>query len=164
MKELLDKVGQYQLFNYLFPGVVFAAILKKIGSYDLIGDNLIVAAFVCYFAGMVISRVGSLLVGPALRELGVLRFKPYPEFIKASRKDPKLDTLSQENNTYRTITAMFLMVGVAKLYEWVGSICCCLDGWKIIIVGVLLLALFIFAYRKQTHLITKRIEANLEDE
>ena len=163
MKELLDKVGQYHLFNYLFPGIVFAALMKHFGVHDFLSDNLIVTAFLCYFMGMSISRVGSLIVGPVLRRAGFLKFKPYSEFIMASKTDAKLDVLSQENNTYRTITSMLLLVGLAKGVVWWSTKWAWLAKWEAYIIGVLLIGLFAFAYRKQTQIIAKRIEANQKD-
>lgn len=68
MKDLLDKLSSYNIFNYLLPGVLFAGMSKSVSGYDLVQENLLVGVFVYYFIGMVISRLGSLLVEPLLKK------------------------------------------------------------------------------------------------
>ena len=46
MKELLDKISSYNIFNYLLPGVLFAVIANKFTYYTIPLDNVIVATFV----------------------------------------------------------------------------------------------------------------------
>ena len=162
MKELLEKITSYNLFNYLLPGVLFVVIIDQVTAYNLITDNIVLTVFICYFVGMVISRIGSLLVEGSLKKIGFLKFKDYKDFIAAAKKDPKLDILSEQNNTYRTLIAMLIMVTVAKGYEWLGTKVAFFEEWKPWIVILLLLILFLAAYWKQTKYITERIDKNLE--
>ena len=62
MKEIIDKLSSYNIFNYLLPGVLFVAIAKNFTEYNLILDNDFIGAFFYYFIGMVISRFGSLII------------------------------------------------------------------------------------------------------
>ena len=39
MKEIIDKISSYNLFNYLFPGIIFVIILREITKYDLVQEN-----------------------------------------------------------------------------------------------------------------------------
>jgi hypothetical protein len=57
MKELLDKISSYNLFNYLLPGVLFATLAEYLTSYHLVQDDLVVGAFVYYFMGLVVMAV-----------------------------------------------------------------------------------------------------------
>ena len=66
MKELLDKISSYNLFNYLLPGILFVCISKQFTDYDFIQDNDFIGAFLYYFIGMVISRFGSLCLSPLI--------------------------------------------------------------------------------------------------
>src|SRR6266540_3344577 len=100
MKELIDKMSSYNLFNYLLPGVLFIIILDGFTTYSFTQDNLIVGAFVSYFIGLVISRFGSLIIEPVLKKISFLRFADYAEFVFASKKDSKIDVLSESNNMY----------------------------------------------------------------
>jgi len=160
MKDLLDKISSYNIFNYLFPGIVFVVLSKEITAYSFLQENLIVGAFVYYFIGLVISRFGSLTIEPTLRKVSFLRFADYQDFVSASKKDTKLELLSEVNNMYRTLISLFLLLALLKLYEMIESQFMQLKDWRSYILIVLLLVMFLFSYRKQTSYITKRIEAN----
>ena len=67
MKDLLDKLSSYNIFNFLLPGVVFAVFVSKATSFKLMQEDVLSGAFVYYFIGAVISRIGSLVVEPALK-------------------------------------------------------------------------------------------------
>ena len=102
MKDLLDKLSSYNLFNYLFPGVLFAVLSKEITTYLFLQENLITGAFRILFHRTLVSRFGSLLIEPILRKLSFLKFADYKDFISASQKDSKIELLSEINNVYRT--------------------------------------------------------------
>lgn len=160
MKEILDKISSYNLFNYLLPGILFVTIANKFTSYSFIESNLIVAGFVYYFIGLIISRFGSLIIEPALKKISFLKFADYKKFISASKKDPKTDLLSESNNMYRTISSMLILLFILKLYELIELKFQMLKNWNSYILIGLLLITFLYSYRKQTEYITKRIKAN----
>lgn len=160
MKEILDKLSSYNLFNYLLPGIIFVVLASKVTHYSFIQQDIIVGAFLYYFVGLVISRLGSLIIEPLLKYLSFLRFANYKDFVSASKKDEKLELLSEVNNTYRTLCSLFILLLLLKLYEKIEGRFSILKEWDGIILVVLLLVTFLFSYRKQTSYITKRIKAN----
>jgi len=160
MKDLLDKISSYNLFNYFFPGILFAVISSKITSYSFLFDNLIIGAFIYYFIGLTISRFGSLVIEPLLRKTHFLKLADYNKFILASKKDDKIELLSEGNNTYRTLCSMLVLLLFLKLYEFIELVFPILKLWDTYILIVLLLILFLFSYRKQTNYITKRINSS----
>ena len=122
MKELLDKISSYNLFNVLLPGILFAVIAKAFTPYLFIQENIIVGAFVYYFIGSVISRFGSLIIEPLLKKIKFLKFADYKDFVSASKEDPKIDILSETNNMYRTFCSMFVLLLLLKLYAFIESV------------------------------------------
>ncbi len=158
MKEILDKVTSYNLFNYLLPGVLFAVILGKATSYTLVQNDIIIGAFVYYFAGLVISRVGSLAVEPLLKKINFLRFAPYSDFIKAENIDQKIESLSETNNMYRTFVAMFFVLLVAKGYELLSARYSFMHEHIVVILVIALFIMFLFSYRKQTSYVRTRVK------
>lgn len=160
MKELLSKLSSYNLFNYLLPGVIFAIAVGKFTRYSLLQQDIIIGLFFYYFIGLVISRFGSIVVEPILRGIHFLRFADYNDFVAASKKDEKIEVLSEANNTYRTFCALFTLLLLLKIYEKVEDRFVVLKDYGIVILVVLLLAMFVLSYRKQTLYITKRIKAN----
>jgi hypothetical protein len=163
MKELLEKISSYNLFNYLLPGTVFTYILSKISEYNFIQKDLLIGAFLYYFIGLIISRIGSILIEPLLIKWKFLNFAEYSDFVIYSKDDAKIDILSETNNMYRTILAMIFSLVLVKGFDWLITKVKMNDTWQLIIVLTLLLALFLFSYRKQTNYITKRITAHKEN-
>lgn len=160
MKEILSKLSSYNIFNYLLPGVIFVVAASKFTRYSFIQQDIIIGLFVYYFIGLVISRFGSLAIEPLLRRLSFLRFADYKDFVAASQKDEKLELLSEVNNTYRTLCSLFALLLLLKIYERIEDTFSALKDWSGIILVVLLLVMFLFAYRKQTLYVIKRIKAN----
>lgn len=160
MKELLDKLSTYNIFNYLFPGVLFVVILSKISNYNLLQEDIITGAFLYYFIGLIVSRVGSLFIEPSLKWIKFLKFSDYKKFISASKEDSKIELFSEINNMYRTLCSLFLLLSLTKIYETYLADLKFFKNYDSIFIVVLLLLLFLFSYRKQTKYITKRVESN----
>ena len=147
-------MSTYNIFNYLFPGVVFVILLKHVTNIYLIMNDLVLGMFLYYFFGLVLSRIGSILIEPVLRCTKIVQFSDYARFIQASKLDNKIELLSEVNNMHRTIIAMLVVLLVTSICN--GSATCYLTT------GLLgLVILFILSYRKQTSFITKRIEETL---
>lgn len=107
---------------------------------------------------MVNSRVGSLVVEPFLKKKSWVIFVPYQEFLQAEKIDSKLTVLSQENNVFRSyISVMFISI-IVYVYKNYST------NWKIfftdksLVLMFSLLVLFLFAYKKQTSFVRKRVE------
>lgn len=164
MKDLLDKLSSYNIFNYLLPGVLFAVFLDALTSFHILQKDIVAGVFVYYFAGSVVSRIGSLTIEPLLRKWGIVKFAPYEDFVKASKTDPKMEILSEANNMYRTICSLMLCVGIVALYDWAYSSWTFLHTATPAILITILFSVYVLSYRKQTAYITKRIEASTSKE
>lgn len=160
MKELLEKISSYSVFNYLLPGVLFVVILDKLTIYSFIQENLIIGAFVYYFIGLVISRFGSLVIEPLLKKVNFVRFAPYADFVSASKKDGKIEILSEVNNMYRTFCSLLILLLLLLGYQALQLHFPILGQWNPYIVTVLLILMFLLSYRKQTDYVRRRVEAN----
>jgi len=157
MKELLDKISSYNIFNFLLPGVVFVALSKEFLGGVISKQNALAAAFLYYFVGLVISRFGSVVIEPVLRVLSFVRSAPYADFIPAEKKDPKLTVLVEVNNTYRTLCSLFVLLLLLKMYLKLGATIPALRNWQETVLAILLLILFLFSYRKQTGYVVKTV-------
>lgn len=156
MSELLQKLSTYNIFNYLFPGVVFVILLNRYTGINLAVDDVILGMFLYYFFGLVLSRIGSILIEPALRRTKIVELSDYARFIRASKLDDKIELLSEVNNMHRTIIAMLVVLLAISICN--GSVTCLLT------IGLLgIVTLFVLSYRKQTSFITKRIDAALRN-
>jgi len=160
MNDFLSKLSSYNLFNYLLPGILFAVLAKQITHYSFLQSEIVIGVFLYYFIGMVVSRLGSLVIEPVLKWTTFVKFAPYKDFVAASKKDAKIEILSEANNTYRTLCALFMSLLLLKAYEKLEERWAALQRRGGIVLAFLLLIMFLFAYRKQTRYITDRIEAN----
>lgn len=163
MKDLLDKISSYNIFNYLLPGTLFTFITSEITSFTLVQDDLFTAFFLYYFIGLVISRIGSLIVEPIMKALNLIQYADYANFILASNKDPKIELLLEVSNMYRTISALFVALFLLLLYERVLFLWPHLLENSQYCVLSILLVLFVFSYKKQVRYIYKRVEANTNE-
>jgi hypothetical protein len=160
MSELLSRISSYNLFNYLLPGVIFSLLGSKTTGYQLLQKDIVAGLFLYYFVGMVVSRFGSLVIGPILRWLSFIKFEEYKSFVVASKKDPQLEVLSEVNNTYRTFCSLFTLLLCLRGYEKIEERFPVLRAWSLLLLLFLLFVMFIFAYRKQTSFVVNRIKAN----
>ena len=163
LKDIFDKISSYNIFNYLLPGILFIYLTKEISGYNLIQENNFVGAFLYYFAGLVVSRFGSLFIEPFLKRIKFLKFKDYKSFVAASKLDAQIELLSEVNNTYRTILAMLVLLCFEYLYISIKNHYAISHNITTIIVTIFITILFLFSYRKQAAYISKRIEANIKN-
>ncbi len=160
IKDILEKVSSYNIFNYLLPGIVFALMSKEFCEIDLIQENNFIGAFLYYFLGMIISRMGSLLIAPLLKKIKFVTYAEYKDFLAACKNDSKIEVLSEANNTYRTILSMFLLLMLEKLYVFLEGKYEIDRHYTAFSLVVCITILFLFSYRKQTKFITKRVDSN----
>jgi hypothetical protein len=162
MNLLLEKLSSYSIFNYLFPGVVFVVIAESLTTFSFIQKNIVIGLFLYYFIGLVISRIGSLVIEPFLKRIRFITFVKYSDFVNASKIDKKIELFSEINNMYRTLCSLFLLLIATKIYEEIAIAIPVIDKWSMEILTVSLFFLFVFSYRKQTIYITKRIKCILK--
>lgn len=162
MDDLINKISSYNLFNYLLPGALYVVSVNHFTRLQLPTDNLLESFFVCYFIGLVISRIGALVLNPCIKRLPWLpKGFPYPQFLEAEKNDPKICVLSQERNVYRTLIALGLSIlasigideGLNRVHLSATWVFCILVG--------LMTVLFLCAYVRQSGFLDKRMQRNI---
>lgn len=161
MGDFISKISSYNLFNNLLPGVVFSAVVTYTTSYNLLFENIIISFFVYYFVGMVVSRVGSIVIDPLITGVPIegstsklIKTAPYYDYIDACKVDSDIKLLSEVNNTYRTMIAVMALSIITIFIDYL----CISDTILQVLVCLLVLILFIFSYKQQTEkYIVKRI-------
>lgn len=158
MDKIIDKLSAYNIFTNLFPGVIYCFLADKLFGIPLIQDDLVVAAFLYYFCGMVISRVSSVVLEPLLKKVHFVMFADYKKYVAALAKDEQIGALLETSNAYRSVVA--LLVCALATGGWVASVSVfpSIETHAYYILLLCLLVLFLFAYRKQTQYIVARIQ------
>ena len=158
MKAVLEKLSAYSIFGYLLPGSLFVILGERLTSFSLIQRSWIVGIVLYYFIGLVISRVGSLVVKPVLERIGLVREVSYNDYLEASESNSRVDILSAQNNLFRTLCAMVMMLIGLKIGEKViGVLPWGADVYDFIVLVVLFI-LLLFSYRKQTQELVRRVK------
>lgn len=159
MKEIIEKISSYNIFNYLFPGILYVIFLREITNFDLVQENNFLGAVLYYFIGLVISRIGSLIIGKILqsKRLKFIKFADYKDYITACDKDNKIELFSEVNNMYRTLISLFCSLFVSVLYEQIAEWLIISEKTSYIMLIVALIIIFVFSYRKQTGFVVKRV-------
>jgi hypothetical protein len=168
METLIKFISKYNIFTNLFPGCIFCVILKVILNYDDVDLPAYVDLIVMYFIGMVISRVGSIVVEPVFKNLDIIVFSPHKDYLAAVEEDPKIAELNQENNVFRNYISLSLISILILVWQkmWISiSICdffCKLihSNEFYVLAGIFLV--FSYSYKKQTSYIVSRVKRVIE--
>lgn len=160
MQEILQKISSYNIFNYLLPGTIFAFATEAFTDITVVQSDLLIGLFLYYFIGLVISRVGSLIVGEVLKYFGFIRFSDYKDYVLAASTDETLPALSEVNNTLRTMCSLFLFIPAIIAYEKLAQSYPTFAQIAPYVILILIFVLFLFSYRKQTRYIRKRVNAH----
>jgi len=158
VEKLLEKLSTYNLLNNLLPGAIIYLILKQMIGFVDFDTDIITKLFVYYFVGMVVNRIGSIIVGPICKKLKIVKYANYKDYLEAIKVDSEIGILLETNNIYRTFLSGFILVVVVKLYIILGSGFQFLLHNYLMIIVIALVLLFAFSYRKQTSYIRKRVQ------
>lgn len=163
MEKIFDKLDSYKILNYLFPGIIFSYLFQRECEIVLVQGNLIENFFIYYFIGLIISRVGSLVVEPICKRVKWIVYEDYANYIIASQKDTKIDMLSEKNNMFRTLLAGFIILLLTKIcliFNFVGFFENIFNMDVLLI--VILIIICAYSYRKQTKSVVQRVH-NVND-
>lgn len=115
MESLLKKLDEYNVMINLLPGTFFGLMMNFLLAIEIPKINIFEEVIIYYFAGLIINRIGSIIVKPILKKVEFIKEAPYPEYIKAENQDLKVRTLSDVNNYFRTLLTSCLLLPVVWL-------------------------------------------------
>ena len=156
---MFDKLDAYNLIANLVPGaaLVYALHFSKfpVPDPEKIGAFLLTA----FVVGVATNRLGSLVLDPVLRRVGFLHKKDYQAFLGSEKQDARLETLVANSGLYRT----FVTAGLVYLTLLATNCVFAAIGIKpnivFILVAVLGMVIFLFAFRKEDDYIRTRMNA-----
>ena len=91
MNELLNKLSEYHFVQSLVPGMIFTYCSKMFYEINFLTDKPIYDFCVILIIGIIISRIGSIIVEPLLKKIKILNFCNYSDYIKASQNDSTIE-------------------------------------------------------------------------
>ena len=159
IKDIIDKLSSYNLFNYLFPGFLFVVILKKTTSmlpceieFKVIDVTLI------YFVGLVISRIGSLSIENILEKRKKIDKINTKTLFDRINQYSKVEIIHEAMNMYRTLAAgsgLLFLISIVDLMINKPQIGKCL---LTMVLELLLFILFTYAFCKQRKKVNECLE------
>lgn len=155
MEEIIKKIETYNIVNYLLPGIIFTIIFTYLTGINIINENTGIAIVEYYFIGLVLSRIGSIIIKPILKACKIIDEEKYEDYIDKESKDEKIPILIREGNQYRTFISTFVVLSIIEINNIIQKN---YDKRMILIAFSALVVLFILSYRKQLIFITKRIK------
>ena len=99
MEKFIEKLSTYNILNNILPGVVFSYLCNRLLGIQLVDSSIVENLFIFYFIGMVISRMGSIIVEPVCKKCKIVQYTQYKDYVNASKKDEKILVLLETNNT-----------------------------------------------------------------
>lgn len=160
-KALIERISSYQIFNFLYPGLLITSVLGYKGVFSL--DDMHIGFFLLfsYFAGMVASRVGSIIIEELLLWLEWINKPEYKRLNDAKQKENSPVTLQLELcNMFRTLCAsalLLLIVAFVQNFVPIGYNTSCTFDLAVFLIFVI----FLISFIKQYGYLNKCIEANL---
>ena len=159
MEAILSLLSTYELFNNIFPGIIFSYFLG-LQNYNIIPNKIDIyeKLFLYYFIGLTISRIGSLFLEPFFLKLKIVKFADYTKFLKAEEKDNKISIFVLVNNMYRSFIIVFFLNFLYLLYLILqNNFLFCTLVSKLLCI-LFFFFLFVYSYKKQTEYIRKRVD------
>lgn len=163
MESLLNLLVRFELFNNLFPGIIFVYFLKL---YDYLPSTenlqLYESLFIAYFLGLVFNRIGSIFLEPFFQKIKFFKISDYPNFLEGKKNDNRINTTILINNMYRSFIIVFYFHFFLIFFK-IFSNKNFYFYLKEIIVLLFLIYIFGFSYRKQTYFIKEKLK-KIEEE
>ena len=157
MEILLEYLRRYDIWNNLFPGMIFIYTYNIFWNvYDWNQIPIVYIFFMAYFVGMIISRIGSICIEPLLKKIKFIIFIDYKFYLIAIECDKAIIELNTVNNIYRTILTGLIIFLLVFIHKDINDICMLINS-ETVIYNLFLIVLFLLSYRKQTGYINKRV-------
>lgn len=135
---------------------------KKLYNINWSTDNIVQEVILYYFIGLVISRIGSLLLEPLFKKICKNSVSSYKDYIDASQEDTKIELLSEVNNTFRTMISLGFVSLMTDIVMRFSPRTNFISHYYTIALAILFIALFSASYIKQTKMVSQRVNRAIE--
>ena len=146
INSLFNKLSAYQLLSLMLPGASLLGTLKFIFAIDIkVDENIWWFLLSSYVVGIILSRIGSLLIEEVFKKMGFIKGYNVGNYIAKRKEDDMVETLLSFANLYRSFCALSILMIIVTMVKGYGFC----DYWHYFLLEVLLLLLFAFSFCKQ---------------
>lgn len=159
LSKIISLLDNFYLATYIIAGSGLGIGLELIGVPFFV-DKVWLNIGLCYFSGMISSRVSSLVIEPFCKWAKFIRREPYERFLNAEKLDKtgKLISMSKVCGIYCTMSAVCLIIIVVASIKLLDNICVWKEQIHTIIASLACFILFLCSYSKQNNYLVKRIK------
>ena len=146
INSLFNKLSAYQLLSLMLPGASLLGTLKFIFAIDIkVDENIWWFLLSSYVVGIILSRIGSLLIEELFKKMGFIKGYNVGNYIAKRKEDDMVETLLSFANLYRSFCALSILLIIVTMVKGYGFC----DYWHYFLLEVLLLLLFAFSFCQQ---------------
>ena len=140
-----EKLSSYRFFNFIIPGAVFLGFLKYHSVSIKVDTNIWWFLLASYFCGILISRVGSILIEEPLKFINIIQGYDVKTYIRKQKEDSLVGIMLELANTYRTVCALFSLLLAYTIFTFPWNC----STIKIVLVELFFIVLFLLSFCKQ---------------
>lgn len=146
INSLFNKLSAYQLLSLMLPGASLLGILKFIFTIDIkVDENMWWFLLASYVVGIILSRMGSLLIEEVFKKIGFIEGYNVGNYIVKRKEDDMVETILTFANLYRSFSALSILLIIVTKVKGYGFC----EYWHYYLLEVLLFLLFSFSFCKQ---------------
>ena len=146
INSLFNKLSAYQLLSLMLPGARMLGIMKFIFTIDIkVDENIWWFLLASYVVGIIISRIGSLLIEEVFKKIGFIKGFNVANYIAKRKEDDMVETILSFANLYRSYCALSIVLIIVTIVKGYGFC----EYWLYYLLEFLLLLLFSFSFCKQ---------------
>jgi len=157
LSGFIEKLDTYNIITNLLPGAFFFITFKVLFETLLWSDGLVEIAVLCYFIGLIIGRIGSLVIPYCFDKWRWVEHASREDYVRAVNLDSKIATLSEVRSYYRALLACSLVLFISWIVQTVHLVWNCNSlNWRGL-ATIPLVFLFALAFRKQNYTVSSRV-------
>lgn len=160
MESLLSKISAYNLISYGLTGLLLASCYIVLhGLSPNFGPAI--AFGVVYLVGILVSRIGSVLMEWPLKKIGFIKYADYENYVEAENVDSKVSGIAEQSAFYRTLSCGFILLAIFSEFDARDPVIIGFAGWIETSAFSFMAILFLFAYRKQCKFVFDRVSTQI---
>lgn len=160
MESLLSKISAYHLISYGLTGLLLTSCYVVLHGLSTSFGPAIAFGGV-YLVGILVSRVGSVVMEWPLKKIGFIKYAIYSDYVEAESVDSKVSGLAEQSAFYRTLSCGFSLLAIFSGFDRREPVIIDFAGWIETSAYSAMAILFLFAYRKQCKFVFDRVATQI---
>ena len=163
MDKIFESLNHYDIVTCLIPGIVFCQLIDWLYGTKFIEENTITLMIISYVFGIIVSRIGSIIIEPLCKVSKIIVMADYEQWRKAASQCEEVKTLTTKSTVYRSWVALMLIQIILLLIFPLSDFASNIGKCYLFFGQFIVLILLILSYRKQIDYVCKRVNGVMSD-